>query len=330
MVHIFTLFNNPRRAFTSVARGNNFPRRCHMMTVLALFLTACGGTNASTPTPLPTPAIAKAGAPVPTSAPVEPSDNRVAETVAASAVDAAPENVTASAAITMTGDATGTPSPTPDPTIQPVEITMGDGTVLRASYYTVDDSATLVPGVLLMHSAYGSRGHWHDVAKQLQQAGVVVLAFDARGHGQSDGTRSFDQTMVEDGDRALGWLLSLPEIDRDRVGIAGSNFGSIVALRVALLYPEVGALVMLSPGRRMWRLSSDEVINEYGTRPILLAAAEEDTYHAGSAQWLAENALGESTTYIYSGKAHGTDLLIEHKALIDLLLDFFQTMLSQP
>ena len=157
MVYIFTLFNNPRGAFTAVADDNNFLRRCHIMTVLMLFLTACGGANAPTPTPLPTPAIAAVGAPVPTSAPLDTSDNRTAENVAAGAVDAGPENVTASAAITTTGDAAGPPSPTPDPTVQQVAITMGDGIVLRASYYTVDDSTTLVPGVLLMHSAYQSR-----------------------------------------------------------------------------------------------------------------------------------------------------------------------------
>ena len=61
---------------------------------------------------------------------------------------------------------------------------------------------------------------WHTA---LVEAGYAVLAFDYRGHGQSDGERGWilPTQMVEDVINAVTYLETRPEVAHDRIGAFG-------------------------------------------------------------------------------------------------------------
>ena len=70
--------------------------------------------------------------------------------------------------------------------------------------------------------------------RMLAQAGYAVLAYDARGHGQSDGQTS-TLGWVEDNDiaGAISWLSHQPGINPERIAALGLSMGAMDALRAA-------------------------------------------------------------------------------------------------
>src|ERR1700693_1796004 len=67
-----------------------------------------------------------------------------------------------------------------------VDLTAGDGTNLKATYFAAAKSG---PGVLLLHQCNRQRKIWDGLAQQLAAAGINVLTVDYRGFGESGGGR---------------------------------------------------------------------------------------------------------------------------------------------
>lgn len=115
-----------------------------------------------------------------------------------------------------------------------VEFRIGDET-LRGTLFIPSGKGPF-PGVVFFHGRGSSRKNYLSMAKKLSENGVMSLAFDFRGCGESDGNLS-DQTHlmgIEDGRAGLQFLL-LQNIDRNRVGIEGTSFGGYVA---AMILPD--------------------------------------------------------------------------------------------
>src|SRR6202030_1168012 len=65
-----------------------------------------------------------------------------------------------------------------------VDLTAGDGTKLKASYFA---AAKPGPGVLLLHQCNRQRKIWDGLGQQLAAVGINVLTLDYRGFGESGG-----------------------------------------------------------------------------------------------------------------------------------------------
>jgi uncharacterized protein len=68
--------------------------------------------------------------------------------------------------------------------------------------------------------------------KVLGELGYVVLRFDMRGCGESEGEfgRVICLEQVEDTRNALTFLADHPAVDPERIGVIGSSFGGAVAV----------------------------------------------------------------------------------------------------
>ena len=91
----------------------------------------------------------------------------------------------------------------------------------------VPDSKELLPGILILHGRGSSQKRYTDRAEMLADYGFATLAFSFRGCGNSDGDFK-DQTIKmgqEDAQAGLNYLLSLPYIDKERIGVFGASFG---------------------------------------------------------------------------------------------------------
>jgi alpha/beta superfamily hydrolase len=79
------------------------------------------------------------------------------------------------------------------------------------------------------------------LARGLRRTGSVVLRFNFRGAGRSEGAHDFGAGEVEDARAALNWLRArYPALP---FALAGFSFGSRVALRLSLSLPETARVV---------------------------------------------------------------------------------------
>jgi len=141
-----------------------------------------------------------------------------------------------------------------------------DGTRLAGDLWSLPDTSpdVPVPGVLLCHGYGGRREQLNGAyARKFAAQGFVVLTFDYRGYGDSDGklVRLSDKgteapgephetrvqevrevvdvlDQVEDARSALAFLMGDSRVDPDRIAIWGSSNGGGIALDTACSFPE--------------------------------------------------------------------------------------------
>jgi len=112
-----------------------------------------------------------------------------------------------------------------------------DGLALKGVLHVPEGATQPRPAIILCHGFGGScRGAGHpELAQALARAGYVVLRFDFRGCGQSEGARGsvICREEADDLRRAVDFLATREEIDRNRIGVIGASLGGSVAIYVA-------------------------------------------------------------------------------------------------
>jgi hypothetical protein len=134
-----------------------------------------------------------------------------------------------------------------------------DGLTLRG-FLHVPEGAGKRPSLVLCHGFGGScRGAGHpELAKALEQAGYVVLRFDFRGCGQSEGRRGdvIVDEEIADLTHAIDFLATQPAVDAARLGVIGASLGGSVAIEVAASDPRVTLCIAngsVGDGERRYR-----------------------------------------------------------------------------
>jgi pimeloyl-ACP methyl ester carboxylesterase len=107
----------------------------------------------------------------------------------------------------------------------------------------IDDTGGEGPAVVLLHGLTATRRYVVMGSKALERGGRRVIAYDARGHGESDPAQPYDYPSLTDD------LLEV--LDARGVGravLAGTSMGAHTAVRLALERPDrVGGLVVITP-----------------------------------------------------------------------------------
>jgi dipeptidyl aminopeptidase/acylaminoacyl peptidase len=101
-------------------------------------------------------------------------------------------------------------------------------------------------GIVLCHGYTGVRSiYLPDNARVLAEAGYVVLSFDYKGWGDSEGPKSrlAPYSRVADVQAALTFLGAQPEVDATRLGIYGTSYGGATVVFVAAVDPRVKCVV---------------------------------------------------------------------------------------
>src|SRR5713226_1028669 len=112
-----------------------------------------------------------------------------------------------------------------------------EGARLVGDVYYPDDvgSGEQRAGIVLCHGYTGVRNlYLPDIARILNGAGYVVLSFDYKGWGDSDGprTRLAPYSRVADVQAALSFLAAQDEADPARLGIYGTSYGGATVVFV--------------------------------------------------------------------------------------------------
>jgi len=143
---------------------------------------------------------------------------------------------------------------------QPVSF-YSEGTKLAGDLFLPDD---LKPGeqragIVLCHGYTGVRAlYLPDNARELAAAGYVVLTFDYKGWGDSEGppARLAPYSRVADVQSALTFLAAQAMVNADRLGIYGTSYGGATVVWTAAVDPRVKCVVSVvgvGNGRRWMR-----------------------------------------------------------------------------
>lgn len=109
----------------------------------------------------------------------------------------------------------------------------------------VEEAGEGVP-VVLLHALTATRRYVVMGSRALERAGHRVIAYDARGHGDSDAAP--DPAAYGYGELAGDLVRVLDERDVDRAVLVGASMGAHTLLRFALEHPErVRGLVVVTP-----------------------------------------------------------------------------------
>jgi fermentation-respiration switch protein FrsA (DUF1100 family) len=127
---------------------------------------------------------------------------------------------------------------------EPVTFDTSDGLRLGAWFVPAAGPSPRLTVVVFNGNA-GNRAYRVPLAAALRQHGLQVLLTDYRGYGGNPGAPT-EQGLAADARAALAYLLSRPDVDRERLVYFGESLGSAVALRLAVEHPPA-ALILRSP-----------------------------------------------------------------------------------
>jgi hypothetical protein len=124
-----------------------------------------------------------------------------------------------------------------------------DGLMLSGILHVPDGLTEPRPAIAVLHGFGGNRdGKTHAIEAGMYEAwGYVVLRFDMRGCGESEGVRGriLCHDQVADTKNAVTWLAGRAEVRPDRIALSGQSFGAAVAVYTAGIDERVAATVSM-------------------------------------------------------------------------------------
>lgn len=112
----------------------------------------------------------------------------------------------------------------------------------------IPDGKGPFPGVVFFHGSGGIGETHFETARMLSKHGIIGFAFNYRGAGLSEG-KFEDQSIsmgIDDGEVAVRFFLSVPELDNGRLGFVGGSFGGFVAAMLVNKF-DVKSVVLEAP-----------------------------------------------------------------------------------
>ena len=218
-----------------------------------------------------------------------------------------------------------------------VDLTAGDGTKLKATFFAADKPG---PGVLLLHQCNRQRKVWDGLAQQLAAAGINVLTLDYRGYGESGGDR-FDKLPPQEAgriqnekwpgdiDAAFAYLQSQSGVKRDTIGMGGASCGVQNSVQTARRHPEVKSLVLLSGNTNM---DGRNFLRNSPKLPVFFAVADDDEFPPSvqTIEWLYNVDASPGKKFVHYAKGgHGSDMFSVNPELPGLIVQWYVTTLIQ-
>jgi alpha/beta superfamily hydrolase len=213
--------------------------------------------------------------------------------LAACGSKSAPQQAAATPTPMITPTLAITPTPTPPnvPSV-PVHFTTQDHVQLDG----VLSGNGKTTAIICSHQWRGTKDEWSDSAPWFATRGFIMLAYDFRGWGDSQG--QFNSSELE---RDLLAAIAFVQNHRaKKVILLGASMGADISLIVAAR-TQVAGVITLSPDY-LFGLS-DNQIRAIST-PKLFMNSEGDSY-AGDTRQMFQNARPPKALHLYPGGAHG-------------------------
>jgi fermentation-respiration switch protein FrsA (DUF1100 family) len=101
------------------------------------------------------------------------------------------------------------------------------------------------PGIVILHGAGSRKENHFDFARLAAANGWAALAFDQRGHGESEG--EMGPGAVDDVVRMTQLLAATTGVDPRRVALRGSSMGGFMAIHAGAVSANVAGVIAICP-----------------------------------------------------------------------------------
>ena len=220
----------------------------------------------------------------------------------------------------------------------PVTFETEDGVKISADIAFPETVSEPVPAVIFIHQGGSDKSEWTqtDLYAQIVQQGMVALAYDVRGHGQSEGRGG--RSLFDDPERApkdlqaaLQFLAGQEHVDASRIAIVGSSIGANLAL-VGLSKPEleVKTAIAISGKTSAWinLAGGAEAATTPSSIYLIAAEHEQDGLRAVWAQEIYDASADPRQVEIVPGAhQHGTGIIASRPDLQQRILNWLATHL---
>lgn len=196
--------------------------------------------------------------------------------------------------------ATPAPAITPTPTLPTVPRTLVHFTtqdhVLLAGWLYGHVSTT---AIICSHEHPGTKAEWSDSAPWFAARGYMVLAYDFRGGGESQG--QYDPTRLDRD--VLAAIVYVRSKGAKKVILLGASMGADISL-IAASKTQVAGVIALSP-EYLFGLGDADI--RAISSPKLFINSEGDAF-ASDTQQMFQSARLPKSLHLYPGDAHGVDI----------------------
>lgn len=222
-----------------------------------------------------------------------------------------------------------------------ITISTPDNVSLSADYYYGSgNKETLQPFIILIHQFTLSEEQWDEsFIDSLTGAGFKVLAYDIRGHGESDKVNYKLTDLLTDQEKApkdidgvFNWMVKQKGIDSTKIGIIGTSIGGNLGIYAKYNY-NVKVVIDVSG-------SADGYEKLSGIDPRMMArplprlwnvffiCGNKDGNSEKDAKYLMDNYIMEPMELkVYDSDKHGIFLIRENPEIYTLALNWFKKYL---
>ncbi len=147
----------------------------------------------------------------------------------------------------------------------PEDVTIDAGEVTLSGWY-FDNPQDGECAVLLLHGYRSTRAGTLQYAPLFWDRGCDLLAYDARGHGNSsDALHTYGFYEKEDGVAAAQWLMSRTGLEQKDIGLTGVSYGAATVLQMVPLMPDVAFVLSDAPYQDLANIVSVQAENQFGS-----------------------------------------------------------------
>ena len=139
------------------------------------------------------------------------------------------------------------------------------------------------------------------ICQALSQHSIAAFRFNFRGVGKSGGEFGGGIAEQEDVKAALDFLLTTPDIDTGRIGLAGYSFGAGVALPITLQDERISLLALVSPALSD---SNWEQLKEYHKAKLLIVGDADSVISVERFQQHTRDVVNPKQYQVISGADH--------------------------
>lgn len=135
------------------------------------------------------------------------------------------------------------------------EFTSYDGATISFRHWPNTEQSTTKKAIVLLHRGHEHSGRLQDIVDQINLPECNIYAWDARGHGLSEGDRGYAKhfgVYVKDLDCFMQTINATDDIEMENIAVIAQSVGAVVATTWVHDYaPNIRALVLASPALRV-------------------------------------------------------------------------------